>query len=42
MTRKQIDREYAAYVRRFGHLRPSMAWIMHSDAMSNYIAFASR
>lgn len=42
MTRKEFDRMFAAYVRRFGHLRPSMAWIMHTEAMSNMIGFASR
>lgn len=42
MTRKEINRIFAAYVRRFGPLRPSMAWIMHESAMSNFIGFASR
>lgn len=41
MSRKQIDHQYQAYVKRYGYLNPSMAWIIHPQAMSNFIAFAS-
>lgn len=41
MTKKQIDRVFRSYVKRFGPLRPSMAWILHTNAMSNMIGFAS-